>query len=238
MNKPLPTRKKDVLSKLEYATHRHQQLMGELFESKRERRDPAFLVHTAADIIVTVRECFDYLGQDIIDCYIVPNTQDPRVRKDHAAGKLKAYFPYYESQVTRADSVFNELSTIAPPLFSDLVAFANAIASGASIPNTLFTYQMLLDVKDMVNEKKHDKLIGVVSDREQEFLIENENFKAIIPIKGQSGWSSFSVVPGTQVSKVTEYRFEYNDQEVGKFCLFSTNATRAVILDLYAKHFA
>ncbi len=238
MNKPLPTRKQDVISKLDYADHRHQQLMEELFKSKRAARDPAFLVHTAADIIATARECFDYFGQDIINCYIVPNTRNPRVRRNHATGKLKAYFPYYESQVIRADSFFSELSTIEPALFSDLVSFAKSIDSGSSIPNTLFTYQMLLDVKDMVNEKKHDKLIGIVPEEEQEFLIENENLKAIIPIKGQSGWSSFSVVPGTKVSKVTEYRFEHNDQEVGKFCLFATNATRFVITDFYAKHFA
>jgi hypothetical protein len=212
--------------------------MNELFEAKRQRRDPAFMVHTAADIISTVRECFDYLGQDIIECYILPNTQTLRVRADHAAGKLKVYFPYYEPQVTRTDSVFNELSAIAPVLFRDLVYFTKSVASGSSIPNTLFTYQMLLDVKDMVNEKKHDKLIGIVPEGDQEFLIENEGLKAIIPIKGQSGWSSFSVVPGTTVSKVTEYRFEHNGHEVGKFCLFSINAARIVISNFYDRHFA
>lgn len=237
-NKPQPKRKQDVATKLDYATHRHQQLMNELFEAKRKRRNPAFLVHTAADIISTARECFDYLGQDIIECYIIPNCKNQRLRADHASGKLKAYFPYYETQVIRADSVFYELNTIAPTLYQDLIGFTRSIGNRAAIPNTLFSYQILLDVKDMVNEKKHDKLIGVISEGDQEFLIENEALKLLLPIKGQSGWSSFSVLPGTVVSKVTEYRFEHNNQEVGKFCIFSTNATRQIIFDFYTRHFS
>jgi hypothetical protein len=238
MVNPTPIRKQEVFAKLDYANHRHQQLMGEMVEAKRQKQDPAFLVHSAADIISAVRECFDYLGQDIIECYIVPNTQIPKVRTDYATGKLKAYFPYYEPQVMRTSSVFFELKKIAPALFQALLDFTRSIDSGSQIPDTLFTYQMLVEVKDMVNEKKHDKLIGVVSEGGQEFLIESKDVTVLIPIKGQSGWSSFSVMPGSRVSNVTEYRFEHNNQEVSKFCLFSMNATRRVISEFYDSYFA
>lgn len=212
--------------------------MNTLFSAKKTASDPAFLVHTCADIISAIRECFDYIGQDIIAGYILPNTKSQRILQANANGNLKAYFPYYATQITKPDSVFYELTTLVPALHQDLLDFTARIASNASIPNTLFNYKMLADVRDMVNEKKHDKLIAVVSAADAEYLIENSRFTMLIPIKDQKGWSSFAVEPGTQVERVAEYRFSYNDQEVGKFCLFATNATERVINELYVSHFA
>ena len=238
MTKPAALRKPDVHSKLAYATHRHQELMSALFEAKKAARDPAFLVHTCADIIATVRECFDYLSKDIIECHIIAGTKNQRRMREQAANNLRAYFPYYDSQVSRSDSVFHELTTIEPPLYQALLDFTASIASGAPIPDTLFTYKELVDVKDMVNEKKHDKLIGIVSEADREYLIENDAMKLLLPMKDQKGWSSFAVAPGTQVSRVTEYRFAHNNQEVGKFCLFATKATERVIGEFYQAYFA
>lgn len=238
MSNTQPKRKADIQSKIAYAKHRHQELMAALFEAKKAATDPAYLVHNCADIISTARECFDYLGQDIIECHILPITNNARALQDHAAGKLKAYFPYYSTQITRTDSIFHELSATNPSLYQALLDFATNLANNSPIPNTLFTHKLLLDVKDMVNEKKHDKLIGLVSQAEQEYLLQNEKMNLLIPMKDQKGWASFSVEPGTQVSQVTEYRFAYNDQEIGKFCLFATNATEHVITKFYQTYFA
>jgi hypothetical protein len=237
MNKPVAPRKADVQSKLAYAKHRHQELMNTLFAAKKSSSDPTFLVHTCADIISAARECFDYLGQDIIAGHIVPKTTNTKTSKAYADGSLKAYFPYYSGQLTKTDSIFSELKVHTPALYQDLLAFTSSIASKASIPDTLFNHQMLADVRDMVNEKKHDKLLAVVSEADGEFLIENSTLKMILPIKGQKGWSSFVVHPGTQVERVVEYRFAHNDQEVGKFCLFATNATERVVGTFYTNHF-
>lgn len=238
VNKPAAPRKVDVQSKLAYAKHRYQELMNMLFSAKKSATDPTFLVHTCADIISTARECFDYLGQDIIQGYIIPNTKNQKTLNAHAGGNLKAYFPYYATQVTKLDSIFHELMTIAPALYQDLLDFTGSIAANAAMPNTSFNYKMLADVRDMVNEKKHDKLIAVAPEADCEYLIENSGFKMIIPIKDQQGWLSFSVEPGTQVERVAEYRFAYNDQEVGKFSLFATNATERVINGFYTAHFS
>lgn len=238
MTRPIAVRKADVQGKIAYAIHRNGELMNALFKGKKEANDPAFLVHTCADIISTARECFDYLGQDIIECHIVAKTSSQRLLRDHAAGKVKTYFPYYASQVSKPESVFHELTTTEPSVYQALLNFTAAIAAEAPIPGTLFTYKMLLDVKDMVNEKKHDKLIAVVSEADQEYLIEKPGMKLLLPMKSQKGWSSFVVEPGTQVSRVTEYRFAHNDQEVGKFCLFATKATERIIDGFYQAHFA
>jgi hypothetical protein len=98
MHKPKPNRKQQVVDKIAYATHRHQELMSELFSAKNEDRDPTYLVHAAADVLAAARECFDYLGQDIIECWIIPNTANPKLLKAYADGKLKSYFPFYTSQ--------------------------------------------------------------------------------------------------------------------------------------------
>jgi hypothetical protein len=238
MSKPNAPRKADVLSKLEYAKHRHQALMNTMYTAKNSGSDPAYLVHTCADIVSVARECFDYIGQDIIAAYIVPNTPNPKTSKAFADGTLKAYFPYFAKQITKADSIYNELKSHSPALYQDLLDFTSNIASKVSIADTNFNYQMLADVRDMVNEKKHDKLIAVVSDEGAEFLIEKSGVQIILPIKDQQGWSSFAVEPGTKVKRVTEYRFAHNGQEAGKFCLFATLTTERVINALYASHFA
>lgn len=200
--------------------------------------DPAFLVHTCADIISSARECFDYLGQDIIECHIIPKTSNQRFLQDHSAGRLKAYFPFYDRQVSRPDSIFHELEAIEPSLYYALLEFTSSIATSAAIPETLFSYKLLVDVKDMVNEKKHDKLIAVVSQADQEFLIENPGIKIILPMKAQKGWSSFSVETGSKITRATEYRFAHNNEEVGRFCLFATKVTDLVIEGFYRDHFS
>jgi len=238
MTKPNAQRKPEVESKLVYAKHRHQELMNTLFSAKKSSTDPAFLVHSCGDIISAARECFDYLGQDIVEGYVFPRTTNPKVSKAFTDGLLKAYFPYFSVQLTKSDSLFHELKSHTPALYQDLFDFTNKIESKTPIPDTLFNYQILADVRNMVNEKKHDKLLAVVSEEDGEYLIENSDLKMILPIKGQKGWSSFMVESGTQVERVTEYRFAYNDQEVGKFCLFATNATERIIDAFYANHFA
>ncbi|MFN9610621.1 MAG: hypothetical protein ACK546_00475 [bacterium] len=238
MNQPAAMRKADVQSKIAYAKHRHQELMNTLFAAKQSASDPTFLAHACADIISTARECFDYLGQDIIAGHIALKTTNAKTSKAYADGTLKAYFPYYSGQLTKMDSIFYELKSHTPALYQDLLEFTSRIASKAPISDTLFSYQMLADVRDMVNEKKHDKLLAVVSEADAEFLIENSALKMILPIKSQKGWSSFAVQPGAQVKHVVEYRFAHNDQEVGKFCLFAINATERVVGEFYANHFA
>ena len=238
MTKPKAARKTDVTSKLAYANHRLQELMNELFEAKKSERDPAHLVHAASEVIATSRECFDYLGQDIVDNFVIPFTSSAKIKNDYATGSLRAYFPFHESQVKYPGKLFNEVKHGNQQLHADLVAFTEAITKKASIPDTLFEYAAFLEMKDMVNEKKHDKLVAVVSEQDQEHLIENESFKIILPIKGQVGWSSFSVSPGNSAKKVPEYRFAYNDKEASKFCLFALKATERVIGKFYADHFA
>lgn len=203
--------------------------MSELFEAKRNDRDPRHLVHLAADIIATSRECFDYLAQDIVEQFVLPFTQVTKFKADHASGKLHAYFPFHEPQVRGAGKLFHEVMNGNHQLYADLVQFTESISQKERIPNTLFEYADFLEIKEMINQKKHDKLIAITAEPNQEHLIQNEIFQAILPIRGPSGWGSVVVSPGTLLKSVAEYRFEYNNKEVGRFCMFAVCATQIVL---------
>lgn len=237
MQKQKSQRQGEVTSKLSYVGSLFQNLMSELFKAKRESRDPANLVHSASDVLSNTRECFDYLAKDIIDSHIVPFTDNLKIKNAYASGRLRAYFPFHEKQIKSPKELFHELQRTSPSLYSDLVNFTESITNKKRMPNTLFGYELLMELKDMVNEKKHDKLVALISETYQEHLIEDESFKMVVPQKGQVGWKSFAVLPGTRVACVTEYRFAYNDREVGKFCLFAYKATEIVIQKLYADYF-
>ena len=237
MKKPMAQRKSDVASKLGYVSDRFQELIDELYKGKSGSHEPAHLVHIASDILATSRECFDYLGKDIVDLHIVPFTQNPKIKHKHASGKLRTYFPFHIEQLIKPKELFHELQQTSPALYSDLISFTESISNKETIPNTLFKYELFLDILNMVNEKKHNKLIAIVSESDQEYLVENKGFKMIIPKKGQSGYTYFTVAPGSRVSCVAEYQFEYNYREVKEFCLFAHKATKLIIQKFYIDHF-
>lgn len=212
--------------------------MDELFTAKKESRDPQFLMHSAAEVVATARETFDYLGQDIVEHYLLPNTRNAKLKKDHAAGKLKVYFPFHEPQVKASHGSFHELKSIRPTLYLDLLKFVEGIAGKRLIPNTLFSYTRFMELKSMVNEKKHDRLLALISKGDQEILVEGNGLSILIPKQQQRGWNKLVVQPGMEMKVVTEYRFAYNNEEVADFCLFAVKATEIVIGDIYAKHFA
>ena len=45
------SRLNDIREKLKYVEHQRQALMDTLYEAKKEKKDPKFIVHTAADIL-------------------------------------------------------------------------------------------------------------------------------------------------------------------------------------------
>lgn len=211
--------------------------MDELFSAKKESRDPKFLIHAAAEVVATARETFDYLGQDIVEQYLLPNTKNAKIKKDYASEK-KFYFPFHEPQVKAHHGTFHELKTIAPSLYSELQSFVEGIAAKHQIPNTLFNYGWFMDLKDMVNEKKHDRLLAVVSEDNQEILVEGNGLSMLIPKKKQQGWNTLILQPGMEMKEVTEYRFAYNNVEVAEFCLYAAKATEIVVGGFYRNHFA
>lgn len=230
-------RLKEIQDKLKYAEHQRQSLMNTLFEAKKEKKEPQFVVHTVADILSSSRECYDYCARDIIEEKIIPNTSNQRLIDRHNDGKLWIYFPFFRNELTNNSNPFNELARIDPPFHNYLIDLADNIDAKNPIPKTLFNYGDIIKLKDIVNEKKHDRLIAIESDEDQEILIENPNMKMIIPVKKQKGWNSFQVFPDSDLSRVVEYRLEYLDVEICDFCMFATISTKIIIEDIYTKFF-
>ena len=237
MTLPNSQRKADIISKLEYAKHRQNELMDELFSAKKQSRDPKFLIHAAADVVATARETFDYLGKDIVEYYMLPNTKNSKLKKDYAAGKLKVYFPFHEPQVKSPNGIFHELKSIRPNLYLDLLKFVEGIAEKRQVPNTVFNYGWFMNLKDMVNEKKHDRLLAIASEDNQEILVEGDGLQMIFKKKYLGGYT-IVVEAGMDTKEVTEYRFTYNNVEVAEFCEFAVKVTETVISEFYANHFA
>ncbi|WEM43784.1 hypothetical protein PTW35_08400 [Photobacterium sp. DA100] len=232
----MATRKNDVLSKLDYASDRFNALMTELFTAKKEGRDPKSLVHAAADVLSNSRECFDYLGQDILETYILPLSRNKKILDNHSQGKVKAYFPFYESQLKK-NAIYAELRNTNPVLHQRLLKFAIDIKNNKRISDTLFECGMFEELKDIVNQKKHDRLVALISKQEAELFIEQPESTILIPRDGLQGGNIVAVNPGTKISKVVEYRFEHNKREVAEFCMFAHRATSIVVRGIYDDFF-
>ncbi|MDD2307849.1 MAG: hypothetical protein PHP53_24310 [Prolixibacteraceae bacterium] len=230
------SRLEQIRDKIKYAEHQRQNLMNTLFDSKKEKIDPEFLVHTASDILSSSRECYDYCAQDILSLLIIPNTGNQRLIERYNNNLIHAYFPFYENQLTNNQNPFYELRIISPEFYNYLVKLSQDIAANKEIPNTLFMYGDILLLKDMVNEKKHNKLIALEKNENQELLIENPGMKMIIPLKDQKGWNRIKVSHESNLSRVVEFRFEAIDKEIAKFCLFATGSTKIILEDIYSKY--
>ena len=223
-----------IRDKIEYAEHQRQNLMNALYDSKKESKEPKFIVHTVADILSSTIECYDYCAQDILQEKVINLTKNRNILDRHNKGSLRAYFPFYENELLNTKNPFSELRITEPLMHEYLVSLAKNIVSTNNIPKTLFKYSDIIRLKNLVNEKKHDRLIAIEANDNQEILIENPNMKIIIPIKEQKGWNKFQVSPGLNVSRVTEFRLEFIDEEVSKFCMFATGSTRIILEDIYA----
>ncbi|WP_088241258.1 hypothetical protein [Calothrix rhizosoleniae] len=231
------TRLHEIQEKLQYVEHKRQDLMSDFLSSKKNEREPEFLKHTVADILSSSVECYDYCAKDILENKILPNTINTGLRDRIHDGKVRAYFPFYRNQLTNEGQHFREVSTIEPLLYKYLLNLADNIQANNQIPNTSFYYGDVIRLKKLVNDKKHDCLIAIESNNEQEILVENPNFNMVIPIKNQKGLGTFQVPANSEISRVTEFRLEHIDEEVGKFCLFAWKSTNIILQEIYEQFF-
>ncbi|MCX8892252.1 hypothetical protein [Vibrio parahaemolyticus] len=232
----MSSRKQEVFSKLDYVSDQYQTMMGELFRAKRDGQDPKHLTHAVSDILSNSRECFDYLGQDILEKHILPLTRNTKLLQDYQQGRVKAYFPFYESQLQKK-ALYAELRLTNASLHKALISFTRDISMNNKIPNTLFEYGLFYELRDIVNHKKHDRLVALVSEQQAEILIESPGMQVLIPKDRQQGWTEVVVGPDTEMTRVQEYRFEYNKREIADFCMFAHRATEIIMRKFYDEFF-
>jgi hypothetical protein len=137
------SRLQDIRDKIEYAEHQNQNLMAALYASQKERKEPKFIVHTVADILSSTRECYDYCAQDILQEKIINLTKNSKILDRHKKGRLRAYFPFYENELSNSNNPFHELSITDPILHKHLVKLASNISTNKTIPNSRFKYVLI-----------------------------------------------------------------------------------------------
>jgi hypothetical protein len=230
------TRAIQIKDKLGYAESQRHQLMEHMYQAKKAGIEAKYIVHSASEILSTARECYDYCANDIVDDLLIPHTSKSKLLSRYRAGRLKIYFPFYPNEL-QDNEAFSELQHTNSALHDHLLRLSYSISKNEQVPNTMLKYGDILQLKDMVNIKKHDRLICVQSLPERELLVESPGMQMIIPSRGQRGWNTLSVSPGSYVSSVEEFLFEYNNREVGEFCLFATRSTEIILDEIYHKFF-
>lgn len=239
MTLPNSARFEGIKEKLEYAEKQRTDLTEALFGTyEGDQPLPHFLRQTAEGILGHARECFDHLGLDLIEGYLLPSA-DAAFIADYRAGKSTHYFPFFATQLTNPKNAFQRFKQVSPAIFSELEILITSMDAKAKLPMTIFDAADFRVLREMVNDKKHSRVMEyqVVADQS-------------VYARGPAGTvimdkSQFSV-PGLKIGQafggrspksVPAYKFA-NGKDIPNFCLFATRATAIVINNFYANFFA
>lgn len=241
------SRVQDIKEKLAYTQTKLAALKEELAAAQKSGTDVNHIGQKVGDILSGSRECFDYCAKDIADQFIAtsPNT---KVAASYTSGKAKAYFPFYQTQLT-GNSLFSELASTAPLLHSHLLDLASKISAKDTIANTVATYDIATEVNGLVNDKKHDKITtatvrGNAATRVEfpgggevlvspmySFTGNRPDFGADVDAQQMVG------TEGVKIQYVNEYRLTHNNWEVTRFCDHALLATTRILTEVYQRFF-
>ncbi len=227
------SRKKDIFEKLAYADQRFNELCDKIFEGGMNVTEVKFLGTMAGDVLASSREVFDYCANDIVDVHISPNDAD--IASKLASGKLRCYYPFYKTQLTKKGSVFSKLKDLNRPLHNHLFSIAASIEANKQRPDTLMNYGSLQNMSEMVNQKKHNKLLAVKPSGSETVYSQSPSVKFMIPKGQQVGVSYIQLPPDAKHTVGDTYVFEFNKEDVMKFSMTCKNLTRLIMDDIYNK---
>ena len=226
-------RYENIIEKLDYAEEQRQTLMNLVFDAKVKRVEIKKIKHILGDILSSCRECYDYCGKDIIESQILSKTTDQELIDKYTQNKLNTYFPLYINQINGKKKIFHSLEQFNRPLYNHLIDLTKKISDGDVILNTLFNYKDIEKLKDIVNNKKHNDVIGIKNIEKQEMIFKNKEMQIVLPIKSQKGIKSLVVPKGTSVELVDEFIFEDNQMEITFFAMTATKSTRLILEEIY-----
>ena len=226
----------EINQKLDYVDQKHQELAEGFFTEGFSEKPLEFIESLVADIIGTARETFDYCARDIVETHIAPYDTD--VATKLKADKIRCYYPFYKSQLTKKSTVFFKLKHTNPKLHSYLFSIAAAIESKKLYPGTTHNFCGLSEMADMVNCKKHHKLLVVSTNQKGSVFVENNGTKMIIPIAQQKGIGSVTFGKGAVHTMGNNYVLESNQKDALHFTMFCTKFTRILMNKIYEEYFS
>ncbi|HZG29910.1 MAG TPA: hypothetical protein VE079_15760 [Ensifer sp.] len=223
------SRQADVFEKLDYADQKGNELFDLIFTSGSENRTAKFIGSIAGDVLSSNREALDYIASDIVDQCIVPFDQDTANNRT----KIKCYYPLYKAQLTKPSAVFQKLKAYNLQLHSRLFSIAASIENSVVRADTTLNYKCLRELADMVNQKKHDRLLAVTQKPGSTVYVKNDNIQMMFDLDQQKGINAFHVPDSYQHVLGNNYIFEYNKEYVLDFTMSCRSLTRLIAKDLY-----
>jgi hypothetical protein len=225
------SRKKDICEKLDYADQRFNELCEKIFEGGMNLTEVKFISVMAGDVLSGSREVFDYCANDIVDVHISPN--ESGIAAALTNSKLRCYYHFYKTQLTKGNNVFSTLKKFNKPLHSYLFSIAASIETNKPRPGTLMNYGLLRDMADMVNQKKHDKLLAVEPSGGETVYSQSRSVQLMIPKEQQIGVSYIELPPDATHRIGTTYVFDFNKKDLMTFTMMCKNLSRLVMDDIY-----
>lgn len=222
-------RDKDIKANLEYAKAKQKELSNLLFESRMKEQPINHIANLAADVLSNVTECFDYCAKDIYERYL-SDKLNPKEKKG-----LKVYFPFYENQ-----NFLTLLQKYKKPVYNFLLETIKKADKNEAIPNSLSRYSIAREVRSLVNNKKHDKVIEVNIQGSPDLLVESEHeIKMWMSIEEQQipPGQGIEILPGAnkKAKIVPSYRLKENNQEVSGFCGSAIGNAEYILDAVYRK---
>jgi hypothetical protein len=227
------SRKSDIDEKLLYADRRFNDLAAALHAGGLAGSSIDFLSSIAGEIISACREPFDYCAHDIVEKFILIN--DPSLAALYHSGKLRCYFPFYKNQLVKAGSVFSKLKIHHKPLHNHLFSLAAAVEHKVIRQSTRLNYAALQEMCDMVNEKKHNRLIQIRAKASNTLFIKGRGVQMMMNLDEQRGYSKVELPAGTEHNVGEQYVFATNNKDVLEFSMNCRMLSRLVLNETYQR---
>ena len=238
MNLPFPKRKAGIITTLDYAESQRQTLgLAENDSYKAQGALPKFVAQIAGNILADARQCFDQLGKDLIESHLLPVAKAKFVR-DYNSGKMRTYFPLYETMLSQPNGIFRLFKSANRAVYDELHSFITAMDKNYCISNTSHRVAIVRVVADMVNEKKHNKVLEYRVAPGEKTFIEGEggSFLFAKGFKNDNPHVRVMLPAGAVPRPVAAYRFAYNGLDVSDVCLSAVHGTQ-MIMDIFYDRF-
>jgi hypothetical protein len=159
--------------------------------------------------------------------------------KDYENGKVRTYFPLYQAMLVEPNRTFHQFKSTNRAIYDELHSLIMAMDKNLSISNTSHRVAMVRVIADMVNEKKHDKVLDYRSDADEKVFIEGERGSYLFSKGFTNDHPNLKVMlpAGAIPREVAAYRFACNGLEVSHVCLFAVHGTQMLMDIFYSRFF-
>lgn len=237
-------RYKNIINNLSYARSELNRLHDEIEETYKNDSDIKYLSQHIGNILSSTRETFDYLMHDIFEYHILPNSKNIKLINKYKRNELNLYFPFHKNQLN--NDILKELKITDKKVYKFIEIFISKIERKKSLGRLTEDISILLEMKDIVNDKKHINIINTIEQKHARTFVEypdgstaiigfilgktvNADSRELGPVNNSN------LPPGSKSKTVHAIRIQKNDREVGYFCMICLGYASEVFNSFYSK---